>query len=57
MTRRDYEKFAAMFKQRRSLRESDGLILLELIMATADIFEADNDRFNRQLFYDACGGL
>ena len=58
MTRKDYVRFAAMFKSLRSqlmfLRNS-GLVLENVANKTADIFEQDNPAFDRARFLKACG--
>lgn len=62
MTRKDYEKFATMYRNNfRTMAEakSEGMYVatstISLLMKhTADIFEADNPSFNRQRFYNAC---
>ena len=53
MTRKDYVKFAAMLKLER---ETYGNIVeLGLIIdSIADIFAADNPRFDRERFAKAC---
>jgi hypothetical protein len=56
MTKKDYIKFAAMFANRRAYQTGDKVDLWErLVYATADIFAADNDRFDRARFLSACG--
>lgn len=63
MTRKDYEKFAAMFRDRRetNLRLAHGVRLHAMNDATtmlmhdiADIFQRDNPRFDRERFVNAC---
>ena len=52
MTKKDYVKFAAMFAD---IYRSDCAPVVEnLIEATADIFAADDPRFDREKFYKAC---
>lgn len=71
MTRKDYERFAAMLKaslhDNRKLRltRPDQLSASEfayadhcirvIISHTASIFEDDNERFDRARFSEACG--
>jgi hypothetical protein len=67
MTRKDYVKFAKMFKEQmeilrfevqrgRTIKSAGAhLILLELARETADIFAEDNPNFNRAKFLAACG--
>ena len=54
MTRKDYSKFAALLKEEAkvSWERSTILILRDKI---ADIFEQDNERFDRGRFYKAIG--
>lgn len=55
MTKKDYEKFAAMMvKERPAMRYGPELVLWgRLAIAMADIFEEDNERFDRERFLDA----
>jgi hypothetical protein len=63
MTRKDYVRFAAMLKVLKyaadSLSTNDAWIrnraLDDFRHATADIFEQDNERFDRARFLKACG--
>ena len=62
MTRKDYVKFAGMLKDERIRLESEGLKALpklvetlRITLKTADIFAADNERFDRDKFFDAVG--
>lgn len=50
MSRKDYEAIA------RVIRENEGDIptLVSVAKGVADIFAADNARFDRQRFYAAC---
>jgi len=56
MTRKDYDKFAAMLALELSCWEyGDRAPVQGVIRATASIFAQDNPRFDRARFYDACG--
>lgn len=62
MSRKDYQKFAALFAGEMAVAASRYEPILEeirtlqnLVMSTADIFAQDNPRFNREKFYDASG--
>lgn len=64
MTRKHYEKFAALFAGEKALLDSwtNGplyttrmTLLRNIILSTADIFAQDNPRFDRERFYTACG--
>jgi hypothetical protein len=60
MTRKDYIRFAAMFKVARVATVPNGFLTPDqitkgIINATADIFAADNERFDRARFLKACG--
>jgi hypothetical protein len=55
MSKKDYIKFAAMFKE--ILSRYDGIIppdIEELIMKTADIFYKDNKLFDVTRYIEAC---
>lgn len=61
MTRKDYTKFAALFAGEWTLAKSTGepgvmLTVRNIVFSTADIFAADNERFNRSVFYQAVFG-
>ena len=62
MTRKDYEKFADMVNTHRkyaldAVKLDTGYIVAwnDCAFAMADIFKADNPRFNRDKFLKACG--
>ena len=60
MTRKDYVRFAAMFKSVHvyylSQDKPDGEKAVEWIAnKSADIFQADNPAFDRAKFLKACG--
>ena len=52
MTKKDYIKFARLFKEIGVYDCSDTLLIVK---RTADIFAEDNGRFDRGRFLDACG--
>ena len=54
MTRRDYVAIAKAFANVNERLEGGGDEWLVLRAEIADVFEADNDNFNRKRFYDAC---
>jgi hypothetical protein len=53
MTQKDYIRFAAMLKGKRSKANMETIHMIA--SATADIFEQDNSRFNRAKFLKDCG--
>jgi hypothetical protein len=56
MTRKDYEKMAKMIRQHR--QDDNGLasaVIASIADSLACICEADNPRFNRGVFFTACG--
>ena len=62
MTRKDYVRFAAMFKANNVCRLHDESLHAGYLKAianicdrTADIFAADNANFDRDKFLKACG--
>jgi hypothetical protein len=61
MTRKDYIRFAAMFKVQRAyvgqFKSGDmmRLTIESIANETATIFEQDNARFDRARFLKACG--
>ena len=61
MTRKDYVRFAAMLKDQLiacdtlRMRGVKRNRIISVINATADIFAADNPRFDRSRFLKACG--
>lgn len=61
MTRKDYEAVAKILSNERGNRCASRLeSVLEITVALADLFEADNERFDRNKWLVACmpvGGL
>lgn len=62
MTRKDYIAMAhALFATRPRLESDEdticGLQWNQDVRAIADVLQADNDRFRREQFIAACGGL
>ena len=59
MTRKDYERFAAMLAGELALArfadDDRDYRVRNIILSTADIFAQDNPRFDRDRFYQACG--
>lgn len=59
MTKKDYEKFADMLLGYRCCNlDEDGdrvISVLGVAQDIADIFAADNPRFDRERFLQACG--
>jgi hypothetical protein len=64
MSRKHYRKIAATFAAEvtmiRHLSDSDAkrsaaYSVRNLILSLADVLRADNDRFRRDAFYEACG--
>lgn len=58
MTKRDYIRFAAMFAGELALAKGEvarEVVVRNLILSTADLFAQDNARFDRGVFYIACG--
>ena len=58
MTRKDYVKFAAMLKAKRSFAIQQTLthnLWQDHVNDTADIFADDNPNFDRARFLAACG--
>jgi hypothetical protein len=61
MSKKDYIKFAEMFKEQLGLaqEENDGSIsenaIEGIVFCVADIFAEDNPNFNRSKFLKACG--
>ena len=56
MTRKDYWKFAEMLKNTPHLHDDAAESMWErIVIRTANIFQEDNPRFNRERFYEACG--
>lgn len=59
MTKQNYEAFARMFRNYATGEGEGGVYqcpeTLELAKRTADIFAADNARFDRGRFLKACG--
>ena len=57
MTRKDYVQFAAMLKYALAKTETvnEAAILQGLAQDMANMFHADNERFDYRRFYKACG--
>jgi hypothetical protein len=56
MTRKDYQAIAhAVHMRYLESRNTARRKVVELAADIADVFSADNERFNRALFYSACG--
>ena len=57
MTKKDYIKFAAIFRTMRPTPDAELAHNLwsELLRQTVDVFASDNDRFNRATFLRASG--
>ncbi len=60
MTRKDYVPFAAMFAGELAcvnvkLESGRAHTIRGIVLSSADIFAADNPRFDRVRFYVACG--
>lgn len=60
MTKKDYEKFAEMFRGLRFVAKDDDYpltneeLLDRVIGEAADVFQGDNPRFDRKRFLDKC---
>lgn len=57
MTKKDYIKVAAILKSRlqRTTDVMSSVVIRAIAADLADMFLADNDRFDRQRFLTACG--
>jgi hypothetical protein len=62
MTKKDYEAFAAMIRDNTLIQRPDNerdvgynFALEDMAHDMVRIFEADNERFNKKLFLEACG--
>lgn len=63
MTRKDYETFAGIIRGEVATAPTSHVVeraavlhtLRVVMLSTADMFARDNGRFNRELFYTACG--
>lgn len=56
MSKKDFEAFAAMYReQMRFANDDTNGVLSSLISETADLFAAQNPRFDRQRFLVAAG--
>ena len=56
MTRKDYVRFAAMLKVMRAMNRKHSTVTpTTMCYPIADIFAADNPRFDRVRFLKACG--
>ena len=53
MTRKDYQAVATLLDQLRN--DCDNCTLEEVARGLARIFAADNPRFDRARFFEACG--
>lgn len=56
-TKRDFEAIAAIIAKafERCQTEEDELVLVDVADNLADYFEGQNQRFNRPMFFEACG--
>ena len=52
MTKHDYIRFAEMLAHTRTISHRE--LWAVIVNDIADIFAADNKRFNREKFYQAC---
>ena len=57
MTRKDYVKFAEMFRGMftNCINDIERITIIEACEQTSDIFSADNPNFDRERFLTACG--
>lgn len=55
MTRKHFIAIAAIIDARRDELTTEGILLLPLARDMADMFAADNPRFDRERFLKACG--
>ena len=55
MTRKDYQLIADVFANFGKMIELEETIGADLARNLADALQADNPRFNRDRFLDACG--
>ncbi len=60
MSKKDYEKFAALFAGEMAQANHSGawsevMAVRNIIYSSADIFARDNPRFDRERFYEASG--
>ena len=57
MTRKDYVKFAAMFRGMftNCINDIERITIIEACEQTSDIFSADNANYDRARFLIACG--
>lgn len=54
MTRKDYKKFAELIKDYKADR-GESILLSALVADLGYIFKQDNDRFDYDKFFKACG--
>ena len=58
MTKKDYVMIAEIFKSNREdfIEDEDGYVVIGIMAhQIANALQADNPRFNRELFFTACG--
>jgi hypothetical protein len=54
VTRKDYQRFAEVFRAAKANNYLTPDIFIWLTKEVADIFSNDNSRFSREKFYQAC---
>lgn len=55
MTRKDYKLIAKAFNDMSKAVRLEDTVALQIIEMLADDLQADNPRFNRNMFLTACG--
>jgi len=61
MTKKDYQIIATVFKKKidpiynNYTRNTEWSLLENLVIDMADALQADNERFNKDTFFKACG--
>lgn len=53
MSKKDYVKFAEMFKEQKG-KENGQAVLADLIWGACELFAQDNPNFDRERFLAAC---
>jgi hypothetical protein len=54
VTKKDYEKAAALCRRLSSNPEVQSIVVVEVMAVLADLFASDNPRFDRDKFTAAC---
>jgi hypothetical protein len=57
MSRKDYEKAAALIRRMVANPEVNDLVTMEVMGAFIELFEGDNPRFDKDRFVKACMGV